>query len=106
MDVKQLIVRFLVWAIRTILQVQCNFKKIYFLKICLDVNTKTNVFENFDGRFSFFVHLLAIKVLKKINPSSRYNPKLVLGSIFSRFFRYKILLPDDCENRKHRVEID
>ena len=53
-DVKQLIFRFLAWPTSGILQVQSNVKKIYFFNIGLNVNTKTNVFENFNDSFFFF----------------------------------------------------
>ena len=62
MDVKQLIVGFLVWKMSTILKVQCNVTKIYFFKIFLNVNIKNYVFENLDDSFSLFAPLLVIKV--------------------------------------------
>ena len=78
-------VRFFLRMINTMLQVQCNVKKIFFFKICLNAIIKTTVFENFDDSFSLFLYCWPFRLLKRINPSPRHNPELVFGDRFSRF---------------------
>ena len=66
---------------------QCNVQRIYFFKICLNVNTKKNVFETLKIVLLRLTICWPLRFLKRISPSSRYNQKLVLESMFSRFDR-------------------